>query len=110
MPRGQEAAAGGEEVISEAEPDAAELCFGKIPGHQILNHSLCPLSFSLLYDSLIIYFISLPLTLSHSHPCISVSIPSRENEICDKGETHSSVMSSQEVEEMYPLPCSLLVN
>lgn len=29
MPHGQEAAAGWEEVILEAEPDAAELCFGK---------------------------------------------------------------------------------
>lgn len=81
MPCGQEAAAGGE-VISEAEPDAAELCFGNISGHQILNH----FSFSLLYDSLIIYFISLSLTLSHTRPCISVSISSRENEICGKRE------------------------
>ena len=68
---------GGSDFL-EAEPDAAELCFGNISGHQTLNHSLSPLSVSPLYDSLIIYFISLCLTLSHSHPCISVSISSRE--------------------------------
>lgn len=45
MPRGQEAAGGGREVILEVEPDAAELCFGNISGHQILNHSLSPLLF-----------------------------------------------------------------
>ena len=49
MTRGQEAAAGGGEVISEAEPDAAALSFGNISGHpQELNHPLSPLSFSLL--------------------------------------------------------------
>lgn len=39
MPCGQEAAAGGEEVIWIAEPDAAELSSGNISAHRIPNHS-----------------------------------------------------------------------
>lgn len=88
MPFGQEAAAGGEEVILAAEPDAAELRFGNISGHQVLNHSFSLFTlFSPLYNSLIICFTSLSLTLSSSCPYISVSISSRVDKICFKGET-----------------------
>lgn len=102
-----EAAAGGKEVILEAEPDTAELCFGNISGLQILNHSLSPLSSCLLYDSLIIYFISLCLwpspVLILALLCLFLAM--RMKYVISK-KTHLSVMSSQEVVEMYSLPCS----
>lgn len=69
MPCGQKAAAGGEEVILEAEPDAAELRFGNMSDHKILNHSFSALSFSLLYVRLIIS-VPDPLLLSSLHFCL----------------------------------------
>lgn len=56
MPCGQEAAAGGEEVISEAQPDAAVLCWKHLCPLLMLNHSFSSPFF--LFFFLIIHFIS----------------------------------------------------
>ena len=84
-PCGQEAAAGGEEVILEA----GELCVGNISSHQI-NHSLPPPSFFLLNDRLIIYFISLR----------------REWNMWYASKHIYHFCHLRKSIEMYPLPCS----
>lgn len=63
MPCGQEAAAGGEEVIWIAEPDAAELSSANISALRILNHSSLFSSHSLWQsDYLFFHPCALPLS------------------------------------------------
>lgn len=104
MPRGQEAAAGEEEVIFEAEPDAAELLLWKHlwpPNTKSFSFS----SYSLFMTAWL-FISSLCLWPSPTRVLASLFLFLAERmKYVMWGKTHLSVMSSLQVEEMHPLPC-----